>query len=138
MGAFVDTATSLSPLMIGTTFDTATTSLASKCITYADNKIRDMLSKRYDVSSEEFQTFASAPPLLKDLGEQIAIGFMYKFMARGGKDGMKRAEDFLKPAVETLDKIADFEDNMRVISNNFIKRYKVGSVPFMPYNSFRS
>ncbi len=36
------------------------------------------------------------------------------------------------------DKIADFEDNMRVISNNFIKRYKVGSVPFMPYNSFRS
>ena len=56
--------------MIGTTFDTITTSLATKLITHAENEVNKYLSKRYDVGS--WTTSSSTPPLITSLTETLS------------------------------------------------------------------
>ncbi len=98
------TTTSLETLMIGTTFDTATTALASKMITHAENEVNKFLSKRYDVS--DFTT-TSMPPLVTSLTETLAEGYIYQRMARGGKDSLAHGKALIDQATGNLQMIAD-------------------------------
>ncbi len=86
MGKY-STSTSYSLIMMGTTFDTATTLLCAECITWADNEIEKHLSKRYDVSAF---TATSAPPMLNTISKWLTQGYMYQQMSRGGEDAMTR------------------------------------------------
>lgn len=106
MGVYATT-TSLAVMMIGTTFDSLTTALASKLITHAENEINKHLSKRYDISS--FQTVTSVPPLVTSLAEQLAVGYMYRHMDRGGEHPDTRPAQIIKPIMENLKAIADYK-----------------------------
>ena len=106
------TTTSLDVLMVGTTFDTATTVLCSALIIDAENEIRKRLSKRYDVSSAAFQTSTSVPPIVTTLCEWLTIGYMYENLSRGGKDAYARADRFLDKAHKNMDDILDYKANI--------------------------
>lgn len=106
MGTYCTTS-SLEILMVGTTFDTATTSLATKLITHAENEINKYISKRYDVST--FNTSTAVPPLITSLAETLAEGYMYQRMSRGGKESMSRAEELIDQVKENLNAILDYK-----------------------------
>lgn len=106
MGTYATT-TSLQTLMVGTNFDTATTSLANKLITHAENEINKYLSKRYDVGS--FNTSTSVPPLVTSICETLSEGYMHQRMSRGGKDAHKRGKELIDQAIDNLKLIADYK-----------------------------
>ncbi len=108
MGTYATT-TSLDDMMIGTTFDTATTALVTKAIDHAETEIDKYLSKRYDVSVSPFLSATSVPPLVTSLCERMAMGYYYWWNSRGGKDGDTRGQSFLKEAKENLQQIADYK-----------------------------
>lgn len=93
--------------MVGTEFDTATTSLATRLITHAENEVNKYLSRRYDVSA--FNTSTAIPPLVTSLTETLAEGYMYQRMSRGGKEAMTRANELIKQAVSNLKDIAEYK-----------------------------
>ncbi len=110
MGIYCTT-TSLQTLMVGTSFDTATTSLATKLITHAENEVNKYLSKRYDVGT--FNTTSTAvPPLVTSLTETLSEGYMYQRMARGGKESMQRAKDLIAQAIDNLKLISDYKEDL--------------------------
>ena len=106
MGSYCTT-TSLQTLMIGTTFDSATTSLATKLITHAENEVNKYLSKRYDVGG--WTTAASAPPLAISLAETLAEGYMSQRMSRGGKEAMARGKDLIEQARKNLELLMNYK-----------------------------
>lgn len=107
MGTYCTT-TSLEILMVGTTFDTATTALISKLITHSENEVNKYLSKRYDLNSIAI----SVPPLVTSLTETLTEGYAYQRMSRGGKDAMKRGNELIKQAIDNLKLIADFKADL--------------------------
>lgn len=96
--------------MIGTTFDTATTSLASKLITHSENEINKYISKRYDISA--FATSGSVPPLITSLCETLAEGYFYQRNSRGGKDGMERGQKYIDQVIKNLELIRDYKADL--------------------------
>jgi phage gp36-like protein len=107
MGVFLDTATSISPYMVGTRFDTATTALAVQCLSDAENEIKKWLAKRYDLSSATFQTSTSAPPVLRSLATRLTVGYMYENMSRGSKEGHARADRYIDSVLDNLKALQD-------------------------------
>ncbi len=103
MGTYATT-TSLAILLVGVTFDTATTLLVDKCITHGENEVNKYLSKRYDVS--DFTT-TSMPPLVTSLTETLAEGYYYQKTARGGKDALAQGKALIDQAQGNLQMIAD-------------------------------
>lgn len=95
--------------MVGTTFDAATTSLATKLITHAENEINKYISKRYDVSVSPFNTSTSIPPIITSIAETLSEGYMYQRMSRGGKESMERGSVLIKQALDNLKLIADYK-----------------------------
>jgi len=104
------TSTSFQVLMIGTTFDTATTSLLDKLMVHAENEVFKYLSKRYDVSG--WTSTANTPPLVISLGETICEGYMQQRMSRGGKEALARGKDLVKQAQDNLKMIADYKADL--------------------------
>lgn len=111
MGTFATT-TSLDTLMVDTTFDTATSALATQCITQAENKIREKMSERYDTSADAWQTSTSTPPVVTTWCEWLSMGYMYESLSRGGKEAFKRADRFIDKAMNNMDHVLDFEANV--------------------------
>jgi len=106
MGLYA-TFTSLQTKMIGTNFDTLTTSLATAVLDESTNEINKYLSKRYDLSSSPFDIFANIPPVIRTISEWYGMGRMYEDMARGGEDAYVRADRYLKKAIANLEDIRD-------------------------------
>lgn len=94
--------------MIGTTFDTLTTALASKLITHAENEINKWLSKRYDVTVF-MATSTAVPPLVTSLAETLSEGYIYQRMSRGGKESDQRGKILINQAIENLKLISDYK-----------------------------
>lgn len=109
MGKYLDTATSLSNSLIGTTFDTVTTNLIVDLIDDAEAEINKYLSKRYDLSGSAFQTSTSAPPLLTKLTKNLVKGYFYRDNSRGGKESLTRAKEYIDEVKENLMMIADYK-----------------------------
>lgn len=128
MGLYCTT-TSLQVLMVGTTFDTATTSLADKLIIHAENEINKYLSKRYDIESFN-SSVGAVPPIVTSLCETLSEGYMYQRMSRGGKDSMARAQILIDQVLKNLQLIADYkldlvDSNENVISDMSQTAYRV-------------
>lgn len=86
--------------MIGTTFDTATTSLMGKMITHSENEVNKYISKRYDVGNF---TTTSIPPLITSITETLAEGYYFLRNSRGGgKDSVAYGNLLIKEAKENL------------------------------------
>lgn len=139
MGLYATT-TSLEILMIGTVFDTATTSLGNKLITHAENEVNKYLSKRYDISSFN-DTSTSVPPIVTSISETLATGYMYKYMSRGGKDALERAKFFIDQAMDNLKLIAEYkldlvDSNGEVIPDGEGSSYSIKSTTSDYSNTF--
>lgn len=119
MGLFATT-TSMFTKMVGTVSDTATTNLASACLTDAENEIKKRLSKRYDFSGSPFLSTTSIPPMITTLAETLAIGYMYENMSRGSKEGFARADRYIKRVTENIQSLLDGEAQLTDSSGNLI------------------
>ncbi len=108
MGIYCTT-TSLEVIMVGTTFDTATTALASKLITHAENEVNKYLSKRYDLSLPIFSSGGAIPPLVTSLTESLAEAYMQRRMSRGGKEILAYAKDVIKEVTANLELISQYK-----------------------------
>ncbi len=126
MGTFCTT-TALDTLMIGVTFDTATTALASKAITWSENQIRKALSKRYAISGDAFQTSTSTPPLLTDICEQLSEGYVYWRNSQGGEESGKRGQLMIKDARLCLESIRDYKADLFDSTGSIIVDISLGS-----------
>jgi hypothetical protein len=109
MGTYCTT-TSLAIIMIGTTFDSVTTSLATKMITHAENEVNKYISKRYDTTG--WTTAASTPPLITSIAETLAEGYMSQRMSRGGKEAMARGAALIKQGIDNLVLLQDFKSDL--------------------------
>lgn len=107
MGLYCTT-TSLQTLMVGTKFDTATTSLATKLITHSENEINKWISKRYDVGTFN-STSTSVPPLVTSIAETLTEGYMYQRMSRGGKESLARGKELINQALDNLKMISEYK-----------------------------
>ncbi len=103
------TTTAMSTRMVGTVFDTATTSLATQCITDAQNEINKRLTKRYDLTASPFNTTTAYPPQYTTMIEMLAIGYMYENLSRGGKDAYNRADRYIDKVMENIDDLLNGE-----------------------------
>lgn len=139
MGIYA-TSTSLQILMIGTEFDTATTSLCSKLIDHAENEVNKYISKRYDIGTF-YTTTASVPPILTSLTETLTEGYMYQRMSRGGKDAMSRGKMLIDQALLNLKLIAEYKADLTdadgdVISDSANSAFQVLSTTSDYSNTF--
>lgn len=122
MGTFATT-TALQTLLPGVSFDTATTSLCSLCITWAEGFVRTSLARRYDMSSSPFNTSTSIPTSLTSITEQLAMGYYFKNSSRGGKESIGRGDSLIKMAQDQLKNIANgttdlLDNSYDVIANS--------------------
>jgi len=120
LGKYLDTATSMATSLIGTTFDTVTTSLIVELISDAEAEINKYISKRYDLSSNTFQTSTSCPPLLTTLTRQLTKGYFYRDNSRGGKESLTRAKEYINDVRDNLKMIADYKVDLLDTSGSII------------------
>jgi hypothetical protein len=106
--------------MIGTKNDTATSALASVCITDAENEIKKRLAKRYDFSGSPFDTTTTIPPIITTLTETLAIGYMYENMARGSKEGHARADRYIKRVMDNITELLEGDAQLMDASGELI------------------
>ena len=105
MGTFC-TVTSLDTIITDLTIaGTDFSSLADKCIQQSENKIRELLSRRYDMSAAEFQTSTSTPPAITTICEWLSASYFHAYLSRGSKAGMDRAKFYKDMAYDNLDRI---------------------------------
>ena len=110
MGTYATT-TGLDTLTIGYTFDTATTNVATKCITDGENHVRKKLSKRYDLTDSNFAltTTTSVPEVIISLTEQYSEGLFYMRQSRGSKESLTRGKELIAMVNECLKEIVNRE-----------------------------
>ena len=88
------TPTATGAMIPALTLDTATSSLITQCITWADNEINATLAKRYSVAD-----FASSiPPQISSLSQQIALGHYWTHGHRGNEKAVERGKVVLRAA----------------------------------------
>lgn len=120
------TSTSLQTLMIGTSFDTVTTSLCTKLITHSENEINKYLSKRYDIGSFN-NTSTSVPPIVTSICETLTEGYMHQRMSRGGKESMQRGKELIKQALDNLELISNYKLDLVDSSGDRINDISTGA-----------
>lgn len=104
------TTTTLDLVMVGVNFSaTDMATLAAKAVSQAESEVDKYLSKRYDLSSATFQTSTSIPPIVTQLSERIAEGYLWAWLSRGSKESLKRSEALIEGAKENLEGIRDYE-----------------------------
>lgn len=99
----------LDEIMVGVTFDSATTVMAEKMLTHSENEIKKYLSKRYDLSGTTFTTITGIPPLVRSLCETLSEAYMWQRMSRGGKESLARFKSLRDPVIENLQMIAEYK-----------------------------
>lgn len=112
-------------MMIGVTFDTATTSLVTKCITWAENEVNKYVGRRYDVGA--FNTSTSIPPLVTSLTEQLAEGYAWRQMSRGSKESLARAKEMIDAVIANLKLVADYNLDLLDSSGDAISERNAAS-----------
>jgi hypothetical protein len=109
MGLYATT-TAIATYLIGTTMDTATTSLVTKCITNAENEVDKYISERYDVSI--WTASGDVPPLVTTWTEKLSLSEYYQFASRGSKDSLARGAQFRKQVIDNLTMIKEYKCNL--------------------------
>lgn len=99
-------------MMVGTTFDSATSALATECITQAETKIRERMSDRYDVNTDAWQTSTSTPPIVSTWCKWLSTGYCYENLARGGKDAFTRSDRYINKAMDNMTDVLEFKANV--------------------------
>lgn len=122
------TTTALSTVMIGVNFSASgMTALSSKAIEQAEAEVNKYLSGRYDLSSSYFQTYTSVPPMVRAITERMAEGYMWQWLARGGKEGLARGATLIKAATENLVDIRDMKAHLADTAGSILAESSTGS-----------
>jgi hypothetical protein len=87
------------------TFDSATTAMATECITDAEAEVNKLLAKRYDVGA--WSTSAATPPTIQSLAKRYAEGLFWQRNSRGNPADVKRGQDILDGVMANLCAIAE-------------------------------
>jgi len=103
------TTTTLDTRMVGLTFDSVTTALATEMISDAEAEVNKWLSRRYDLSSAYFQTTTGTPPIVRSLATRLAEGYMWRANSRGSKESLTRAKSFIDDVMNNLKNIAGYK-----------------------------
>jgi hypothetical protein len=101
--------------MVGTTFDSATTALATDCIAQAEAEVNKYLCRRYDISSSPFQTSTTIPPMVTTLTKWLSLSYMYENLARGSgpqKEVFTRSDRLESRALKNLELISEYKANL--------------------------
>ena len=114
MGIYCTT-TSLATIMVDTSFDSATTALADKCVSWAETEVNKHLSKRYNIANY-YTTTATIPTMLTTWTEWLSVGYIYQGLSRGGVDAFGRADKYIKMAMDNLKDVAAYK--LDLIDNN--------------------
>jgi len=109
MGIYINTATSLTSTMRGVDFNTAAIASINKYIEWSEAEINKYLSKRYDLSSNTFQTTTSVPPLVRSWCERLVPSYYYQFGTRGGKEQRSLAREMRKDVIDNLMMVRDYK-----------------------------
>lgn len=118
MGTFATT-TAIDTLIPGVDLSTTTaSSLASKCITWAENRVKSCLSKRYDVSA--WNTSTSVPPQVTSITEMLASGYFFKKISRGGPASIERGNESIKDANSELMELAKKQCDLLDSTGSFV------------------
>lgn len=96
--------------MVGVKFDDATLKLAANGIKLANAKIEAKLSKRYDISA--LRAYSPAIPLLASVCRDFASGYVWYYNSRGGKERRAHGKELMEMALECLDGIAAYEEDL--------------------------
>jgi hypothetical protein len=126
MGTYATT-TALSTTMVGVNFNTATSLIAAKMITQAEQKINSYLSRRYDLSSSTFQTTTSIPPQITTLCERLAEGYMWKSISRGSKESITRGKELVEECLKELQMISDCKVDLLNTAGSAISELSTGA-----------
>ena len=116
MGVFATT-TALQTLLPGVTFDTATTSLCTLCITWAEGLIRNNLAKRYNLAASPFNTSTTIPTQVTSITEKIAMGYYFKLSSRGAKESISRGDALITEGRREIEAISDYTTDL--VDNSF-------------------
>jgi hypothetical protein len=125
MGTYCTT-TSIATRMVGTVFDSATTSLCSELISDAESEINKYISKRYDVSVF-LATSTAVPPIVNAWAKRLTVGYMYRDMARGGKEQLAQADKLIQPVLDNLKMVAEYKADLTDSSGVVIADASTGS-----------
>lgn len=130
MGKYM-TSTTLDVVMVGVNFTAAgMTTLADKAVSQAESEVDKYLSKRYDLSGSPFNaTSTSIPPLVVQMSERLAEGYMWQWMSRGSKESLARAKVLIDGVTANLEGIQKFEMDVIAVDGSV--------VPDMPNTAYR-
>lgn len=108
------TSTSIQTLMVGVDFDSLTTALCTKLIGQSEAEINKYLSRRYDLSSNVFQTTTSIPPIVTMLSEKLTTGYMWQALSRGGasKEALARGKELVKEVMDNLKLLSEYKGDI--------------------------
>lgn len=122
------TVTSLEIIMTGVDFSSYT-NLGSAVIARAEARINGALARRYDLSSAYFQTTTSVPPAVREWATQLAAGYAWKEVSRGGagKECLKRGESMIKDVMEDLGLLGKGELPLTDTSGALISELSLGA-----------
>ena len=98
------TITALEIIMTGVDFSSYT-NLGSAVIARAEARLNGAIARRYDLSQAYFQTTTATPPIVREWATQLAAGYAWKEISRGGagKECLKRGESMIKDVMEDLE-----------------------------------
>ena len=119
MGVYATT-TALDTLMIGVTFDSATSAMATKAIEHAEAMINSYIGNRYNIAGAPFQTTSTIPPKIKSLAEQISEGWVWTKSTRGSGADFERGKELRREALVCLESIRDYKLNLFDSSGSII------------------
>ena len=118
MGTFATT-TAIDTLIPGVDISTSTaSSLASKCITWAENHVKAKLSQRYDVSA--WNTSTAVPPQVTSITEMLASGYFFKKISRGGPSSIERGNESINDAKDELKALATKDCDLLDSTGSFV------------------
>jgi hypothetical protein len=99
---------------------TTVSSLASLCITWAENHVKSKLARRYDVSSSPFLTSTTIPPQITSITEQLAGGYLFKQISRGAPESIERGEALIVEAKASLMMLSKSECDLVDTAGSFL------------------
>lgn len=127
MGQYATT-TTLDLVMVGINFSaTDMPTLAAKAIEQAEAEVNKYLSKRYDLSSNTFQTSTSIPPLVKQMTERLAEGYLWQWMSRGSKESLTRGKELIDEVKGNLGLIASRQADLLNTTGSIISDLSTAS-----------
>lgn len=115
-------------LMTGVDFSSYT-NLGTAVIARAEARINGALARRYDLRQAYFQTTTATPPQVREWATQLACGYAWKEISRGGagKECLERGKSIIKDVMDDLKLLGEGELPITDTTGALISEMSLGS-----------